>query len=113
MNDAFREYATRVSFNVSLSRNQIWVLWCLSQGRTGRGDHVDFGLHHDMFVPGAKWLGAHGLVTHYPERMREGRFTYELTEAGRHLLALVRLAGLVPAEAVNDDKKAKKQRRVA
>ena len=32
-NKAFREYATRVSFNISLSRNQIWTLYQISLGR--------------------------------------------------------------------------------
>lgn len=112
---AFREYATRVSFNISLSRNQIFCLWNCEQEKTGgRDEALAFGCAADMFVPGAKWLGQHGLVTWTdPVTMtpKWSRHPYQLTEAGKHVLALLRIAGLVPQRAVNSNAKDKKAKR--
>lgn len=90
MNQAFREYATRVSFNLSLSRNQIYVLWTVSTYKNGwPNKHKEFGVQHDLFVPGVKWLISHGFVNYTNEE-------YSLTEAGEATLNLVRIAGLIP-----------------
>lgn len=116
MNKAFREYATRVSFNISLSRNQIYTLWTISSGKTSRPrqDRIDFGLNADMFVPGAKWLQQHGMVIWTdPSTMNPSYkdYPFKLTEAGECMLKLLRIAGLVPEEAVNDDAKPLKKAR--
>lgn len=100
-NAAFREYATRVSFNISLSRNQIYCLYCLSNQSTGKTElRRQFGLGNDMFVPGAKWLGVNGLVkyTKFEGGPSDHNFPWELTEAGRHVLGLLKIAGLIPEE---------------
>lgn len=111
-NKAFREYATRISFNISLSRNQIYTLWNISLQKLyrPREEMAEFGLNIDMFVPGAKWLCQHGLVTWVdPITMKPPwkEYPYKLTEAGTHLLALLRIAEVIPKEAVNTNEKPK------
>jgi hypothetical protein len=100
MSQAFREYATRVSFSIQLTRNQIYTLWVISQARFEKsGEREAFGLKHDMFIPGAKWLQARGLVDYTdPTSMKppHATFPYTLTLAGTHILSLLEIAGLVP-----------------
>ena len=107
-NKAFREYATRVSFNISLSRNQIWTLYQISMGKVNqdRDGRIAFGIEQDMFVPGAKWLEQHGLaIWTDPGKMNPAwkDFPWKVTDAGGHLLALLRIAGLIPIEATNNN----------
>ena len=105
MDPKFREYATRVSFNISLSRNQIYVLYQMSLKKIGDREDMDkFGLQTDNFVPGAKWLGSHGFVTYTPpgEMVGSKRYPWELTETGHHVIALLRIAGLIPEEVVEN-----------
>lgn len=108
-NKLFREYATRISFNISLSRNQIFTLWNISEGRLGnRQAAIDFGIGSDMFVPGAKWLESHGLLTYTdPVTMKPKwkDYPFKLTEAGEHILSLVRIAGIIPEQSINNNKK--------
>ena len=95
-NKAFRNYTTRISFSINLTRNQIYVLWEIANKRVSdRQRQQTFGLITDTFVPGAKWLCAHGFITHSNERVDQGLFPYQLTEAGEHVYALLVIAGLV------------------
>jgi hypothetical protein len=142
-NKAFRDYATRVSFNMSLSRNQIWVLRTVMldleyahlnfNERTKIGQairHTENGgeRFHDTYVTGVRKLLSMGLVENTKEwieddqrcRMMESlgkqpikRYwgpSLQFTPAGEHVIALLRIAGLIPNAAANDAKPAKKRR---
>jgi hypothetical protein len=131
VNASFRQYVTRVSFALTLSRNQVSVLTDIVfriedfkahganrfvvdtprdreiKARKAAGECV-----HDNFVMGARWLGERGLVKHTdPSTMtpKWSRFPYELTEAGEHVVALLRIAGLMPAAAANTNRKKKRR----
>lgn len=130
---AFRDYATRVSFSISLSRNQLAVLRQITldiEGYEGKpyafGQGVGYveatnqretarsmGMHvSDMFIPGTRFLIANGFLTHTdPTTMtpKWSRYPYELTLAGEHLVAMLRIAHLVPQRAVNQNKKRKRR----
>jgi hypothetical protein len=130
---AFRDYATRVSFNLSLSRNQIGHLAAavleiehegafanLNDRCDGKrvdklhGAVVQAGGNPSNFVVGYGSLIRMGLLIHDPrwlaarESEVRGAFwkytgpAHQLTEAGAHVVALLRLAGLIPKSAVND-----------
>lgn len=98
LNKAFAEYATRVSFNLTLSRNQAYVL-CLV-ARQSIGKKRDITGFPDMFVPGVKGLQERGLLAWTdPSTMKPkwSRFPYELTDAGKHVYALLQMAGVASA----------------
>ena len=48
----FRDYATRISFNISLTRNQIFTLYNLSIQRntSSKEERESFGVGADMFI---------------------------------------------------------------
>jgi hypothetical protein len=103
INQSFREYATRVTFNLSLSRNQIFVLWCCANSNIKLSlRHKEFGLQHDIFVPGAKWLISHGFIT-YVHTEGWSMFPYQLTEVGKHAYALLELAGVLPQYQIAEE----------
>lgn len=116
-NRTFRDYATRISFNMSLTRNQIGVLGGITlqieayNYKGGFGHRIDQDFYHsfvdrEMWVPGAKKLQEMGLVKHTnPSTMEPkwSRYPWELTEAGAHVVALLRIAGLIPQAAMNDE----------
>lgn len=98
LNKIFAEYATRVSFNLTLSRNQAYVLCLIA--RQSIGKKRDITGFPDCFVPGAKGLVERGIVTWTdPSSMKPkwSRFSYELTEAGKHVYALLQIAGVASA----------------
>lgn len=131
---AFRDYATRVSFNLSLSRNQVGHLAAvvletendLSQmkfmERMKRKDDaiVESGGRPPLFVFGYGSLERMGLIEHDPrwiqanEDKTPGAYwkytgpSHQLTEAGRHVVELLRIAGLIPKAAANDKHKRKR-----
>lgn len=117
---AFREYVTRVSFNLTMSRNQVAALRdiviMIEHGHEKRMDlrqyeREQFG-YYGNFVIGARWLGSHGLVKHTdPTTMQPpwSKCPWELTEAGEHVVGLLRLAGLIPAKISNNNKQRKKK----
>ena len=97
-NQAFAEYATRVSFNLTLSRNQSYVLCLIARESIGTAKKVTG--FADNFVMGARSLQEKGLVTHTDPttiKPRYSRFPYELTEAGKHVYALLQMAGIAAA----------------
>lgn len=115
-NKAFRDYATRVSFNVTLTRNQIYTLMQVVEGRVFRDTDLreSWGLSRDWFVPGVKWLESHGFVKYTdPATMKPAGkdYPWRLTPAGEAVVVLLRIAGLIPARAENDDTKTEKKRR--
>ena len=139
MSDAaakFRDYATRISFNLSLSRNQVGHLAGVVMeieneayreadlsGRIDmRHDVVSIsGGKPNLFVSGRGSLERMGLVTPAPgwieasQSVEKGAFwkyqgpTYLLTPAGEHIVELLRIAGLIPKAAANSNKKRKKK----
>lgn len=137
-NKAFRDYATRVSFNMTLSRNQIYALrsvmldielqeltWdqrtqaTTELRRKMNGSDRGNEFYHDNYVSGVRKLLAMGLVENDPrweadqkqcdEAKARGGNGYkqywgpscQITEAGKHVIALLRLAGLIQPAAAN------------
>ena len=106
INNAFANYATRVSFNLSLTKTQVFYLW---QVKSRNFVSVREGVHtpvampkHDVFVPCVRGLIDRGLVVRH-ERIVDCDnpqppypWPYELTEAGEAVYKLLVLAGLVP-----------------
>lgn len=136
---AFRDYATRVSFNLSLSRNQLGHLVGIvteieayrANSKLGWLSRVDLrdaavdaaGGRSNMFVVGRGSLQRMGLIeddSRFAERERlkklgkpHGNYDgprFQLTPAGERVVALLRLAGLMAPAAAND-RRAKKRRR--
>lgn len=113
-NPAFAEHATRVAFNLTLSRNQITALVIVDQHKSGTGPwpYPRSRQTPDMFIPGVRGLQVRGLVEHNPawrsekgdpgHEDRDLSWAFRLTEAGNHVLGLLRCAGLVAAEPSND-----------
>ena len=111
LNTAFRDYSTRIHFNISLTRNQIFTLWAMEQMEKNHGKGFcfprknDYGVEGaDHFVTGARKLEAMGLVVHQNPldmKPRWSRPAWTLTPAGTHVIALLRMAGLVAYEATN------------
>lgn len=127
---AFREYATRVSFNITVSRNQVATLRQIAldceQYQCGLSwdERLDSRPEHvPMFIPGCRHLVAHGLVRRalavledeariaalkasgkYAVRKYTGP-AHEPTDAGWHLVALLRIAGLIPTAIANQNRK--------
>lgn len=132
-NKAFRDYATRVSFNLTLSRNQIAQLRSLlidiefekSMSWQQRKDlqHELRGGEVDRFVVSNRSLLGMGLIVNDPrwiedrDRSEAARAKgeqyitqylgpgYQLTEAGEHVVSLLRLAGLIQPAAVNSNRR--------
>lgn len=106
----FRDYATRVSFNLSLTRKQITVLLMVREmarfDRSGAaadltdtaqsiiGHFRTLGFPHpDVSVLGVQKLIAMGLVERNAPVVVWG---WRLTDAGEHVCRLLELAGLIP-----------------
>jgi len=129
----FRDYATRISFNLSLSRNQIGHLTGLVVEfeyadedfamRHAKGDEacIAAGANPRLFIAANKSLEQMGLIEHDPRWLAERdrvdnlkpgepkvfRYTgptLRLTEAGVHTVELLRIAGLIPRAAANKGK---------
>lgn len=142
-NRAFREYATRVSFNMTLSRNQIYALRCILLEiehqemafekrrdiiRVVEIEHKAAG-GYDNFIGGGRALARMGLVENDPRWVAENQRcdaitasgghalrkywgpSWQLTEAGRHVVALLQIAGLIhlPSNAANANKRERRR----
>jgi hypothetical protein len=139
----FKDYATRVSFSLALSRNQLHTLRCVvidselvgasydeRSGAKGvlNDERRSLGFS-DGWIVGQRSLISMGLIETTPEwevedkRLSEvdksgGRAlrkywgpVHRLTPAGEHVVALLRIAGLIhPAVANSNAKKARKKR---
>lgn len=144
---AFRDYATRVSFNISMSRNQVAVFRAVVLDlESPRFRRFDTGMMHgvgrdalererralgivNQDMMGLRWLIANGFVREHP-KINAMRLAHErdpaknkwdwnlfdkydphlLTEAGEHMAALLRIAGLIPQRASNVNTEKKKRR---
>ncbi len=128
---AFRDYATRVSFNMSLSRNQVGHLAAVVMEIECEGEKpeletraarrhdtvVEAGGRPALFVVGYGSLARMGLIEPDPrwtaanESKEPGAFwkytgpSYRLTPAGVHVVELLRIAGLIPKAAANEQRK--------
>ena len=112
MNTAFREYATRIGFNLSLSKNQIAALEAMShqilfQRTFGRpapcGEEGLSSYPSAMIVAGRK-ISAMGLVTYMdPTGMvpKWSRCPWGFTPAGEAVWVLLLEAGLVRKPVFN------------
>lgn len=136
----FRDYATRVSFNLSLSRNQVGHLAGIvfeneleefrgkintdafyQRADATRNIVAETGGNPANFIVGRKALLNMGLVEFNPKWVAENKrvdklkekgiqyinrkywgTVYVLTPAGDLVVELLRLAGLIPAKAAND-----------
>ncbi len=115
-NPAFAGYATRVAFNLNITRQMIIALrevevygpghWTGTERSKIREEYGPIGIHNpDRFVPAARGLVEKGLVEYnnFYKTYKFGdpipkseRWVYRLTPAGEHVMALLRIAGLVP-----------------
>lgn len=111
----FRDYATRVSFNLTLTRNQIATIRIIREqlqhtpAALLADDSVTIkkAVRADMQLPGpdhwivgSRKLQDMGLVEwHDPGQMKPkwSEHVYRLTPAGEHVCQLLELAGLIPA----------------
>jgi len=110
----FREYATSIAFRVDLTKSMAVTLHTIdlyerSHAR-GNGDSAHFfevklltGSVTDAFTTASRALLRRGLVEwrDFPRNLKTGKAdtnaqTWHMTEAGRHVLALCRLAEIVP-----------------
>jgi hypothetical protein len=114
----FAGYATRIAFDLRLTRPQIFYL-CAIEALQHRPASIEDPENiyaqarharwaeggHDVWVPQAVKLGERGLVEHSKEAFSRG-VHYRLTEAGQHVFALLKIAGLAVTfdTAANDEK---------
>lgn len=147
VNQAFREHVTRVSFSLTLTRNQLATLRSVvldyedwkhrgsayepgfgagSEERRLQRKHSreEFGITiPDAFIVGIRFLIHAGLAERTPEIVAdearldqlkaEGKYAVRKyygpanrpTEAGWHLVALLRIAGLIPEALANENRK--------
>ncbi len=128
----FRDYTTRISFNLSLSRNQVGHLAAAVMEIENEGTLTDFEKRHkrnhdavmdsggrpSLFVVGYGSLLRMGLLV-YDQRYLTARSkghefwkytgpSYQLTPAGTHVVELLRIAGLMPQAAANTQRKRRK-----
>lgn len=98
----FSAYTTSTAFSLQISKYQCALLCAIEDGTwstwwtTGPRNHF-----YGMFLA----LDRRGLVERNEEHYSDPRWTgwrYRLTPAGKHVLALLRLAGLVPDTAANE-----------
>lgn len=109
-NAKFASHVTQVAFNLNLSRNMVWILdqICRADYQVPADDPnyysdwptLDMRKHgmRDTAVGGMRSLVARGLI-YAPNHDFPGICVP--TEAGRHVHALLALAGLVPKLAAN------------
>ena len=116
---AFAEYATRVSFSMTLTRTMIYYLEQIALyggAYNEQREPVDYyerradrmargGPWQEAFIPGFRSLEKRGLAEHNGDWLlrtandeQNSRldlsWVYRLTEAGEHTLALLRIAGV-------------------
>ena len=111
----FAGYATRVAFDLRLTRTQIFYLSMVDAGYY----NLDFEekvkaenefVGRDIFVPQVRGLIERGLVEHQAavktRPRRNSDWVYRLTPAGSHVFSLLQIAGLAVKFAVNEEKAA-------
>lgn len=116
--NAFMAYTTGTAFNVSLSHDQVSLLAFIDAGKYQEWKSRS-GISN--FIPCFRALERRGLAEHNPaakapadggpsasEKVRiKLKWVYRLTPAGKHVLELLKLAGLVPTlTAANQDRAA-------
>lgn len=100
INHAFANYSTRVSFNLTLTKTQVFYLWSIAERRflsvhdERRHAGAPEAPRHDLFVPSARGLIERGLV-YRNEKAGSHDWPYELTDAGKHVYELLKIAGIV------------------
>ena len=129
----FRDYTTRISFNLSLSRNQVGHLAAavmeienehlgetkmdIQRNKREKEVIMAAGGRPNLFVVGYGSLCRMGLLVHDPrwkavygtkEFWKYNGPAYQLTEAGKHVVELLRIAGLMPQVAANTQKRKRK-----
>lgn len=106
----FQQATTGVAFQLQLSRNMIMVLADIGANPPQEGVSYDASRVHqiaagmgsrDIWCTTMHALRRRGLILHHPDGVRDGKrlpghVWYSLTDAGVHVLALCKLAGLVP-----------------
>lgn len=96
MNTTFADYATSAAFSLSLTRPQAEVLTALADS-----DHT-WLIYYSHNVPTLRRLERKGLVT-YNGFDKAAPWSHSLTEAGLHVAALVKLAGIARRPMVAKD----------
>ena len=89
-NNRFANYVTQVAFNLSLSRNMVFVLDPIAHGTLASTNMRAHGMI-DTAVPSMRRLEERGLV-YATDAEWPGRRV--LTDAGKHVHALLIIAGL-------------------
>lgn len=97
-NARFASYVTQVAFNLSLSRNMVFVLDAIAHGQFATRNMRAAGMI-DTAVPSMRRLQERGLV-YATDPEWPGRC--QLTEAGRHVHALLCIAGLATKPAATE-----------
>ena len=97
MPNLFREYVTEQAFVISLRKTHIWVLAHVAEGDHAKRDQKDIAAAPgvDHFVPAVRSLIAKGLVTHNSNWDKNKKPAYALTDAGKHVVELLKLAELI------------------
>lgn len=101
--NAFTSYTTGTAFSIGLSHDQVSLMAYVGAGKY---DQWSSRSGHHTFIPCVHALIRRGLVEHNPV-MKAGlpknvkaKWVYRLTPAGKHVLELLKLAGLVPVLVV-------------
>lgn len=141
-NRAFRDYATSVSFHMTLSRNQVATLrgivvdiemYKTTKDWFQRAEAKDAAYHEtqevNMWIVGARKLESMGLIQFDARRVEDDKHieiakeliakrlrhsrpirsymgpTWALTQAGEHVVELLRIAGLIPMRVIQGGKR--------
>mgnify|MGYP000907586947 CR=1 FL=1 len=97
-NARFASYVTQVAFTLSVSRNMVFVLDAIARGNLAGANMRSAGMI-DTAVPSMRRLQERGLV-HATDPNWPGRC--QLTEAGKHVHALLVIAGLATKPVANE-----------
>lgn len=97
-NAKFANHVTQVAFNLSLSRNMVFVLDAIAHGSLASSNMRAAGMI-DTAVPSMRRLEERGLV-YAPDPQWPGRKL--LTPAGEHVHALLVIAGLATAVCASE-----------
>lgn len=128
--DKFQQFTTRISFSLTLTRNQVAVLNCVRKEMalfeitkntdclfSGKQDSP-FSQYRaeagsNIFVPGVKALEQRGLIKWEDPTLMEPRWSrpsHRLTAAGEHTVALLVLAGVLEKLDIKELRAQMKQR---
>lgn len=103
INQNFSAHVTSTAFNLSLSKQMIRMLSWVATGKhiTDHGCHIEFSTHCTYFATGNS-LKERGLICS-PDKKHPGG--YELTDTGKLVIELLKMAGLFDVSA-NANKRA-------